>query len=557
MEEILKNCLPTYKIVESLGQGVHGSVYRIKDRLKERAVKIVPITVERSLSHKTSTDLDLKISRDFHAVQEYYRKIKGDGVIEIHDFHLVDRHVSDSQARAYLVILMELCPKNLLNHVIDNHPVPAREAQRLMGDLVGVLRRISLNGDEPFLFTDLKPSNLLINNKGHLVIGDLGGLKRIDSVSTRSNAQFTLNWTAPEFLLNGTRLGIPATIYSYGLVSYFIWEGNLPYEDQDFNERVISIKENGLCFKRPDMPEEIKGLIMDCMKFSPEDRAADFHEIYGILHKSSSSKKEMVPIPKGRDREKAYSPLSRESHKVTPSAGLKARETWIEKISGITFVWVPGGTFMMGCLEDDDMGCENERPSHEVRVDGFWIGKYPVTQGQWKRVMNGNPSHFRKGPGFPVEQVSWRDSIEFVRRLRFLSGNRFQFDLPTEAQWEFAATSGGNSEKFSGGGSPKTVAWYKANSGLSTHRVGKKAPNGLGIYDMSGNVLEWCRDVYLENAYKPRSSSRSLSRSESLNRTGRGGSWSLDVERCRCAARRGFPPGLHYSNLGLRVVRLK
>ncbi len=555
MDKIIKKCLPTYEVVESLGQGVYGGVYRIKDQLKERAVKIVPIIVERSLSHKTSTELDLKVSQDFHAVREYYEKIKGDGVIEVYDFHLVDRHVSDRQARAHLVILMELCPENLLDHVIDNHPISLHQANGLMQDLACVLKRLSLNSEESFLVTDLKPSNLLLNNTGHLVIGDLGGLKRLSSVSTTANAQFTLNWSAPEFIFNGARLGIPAAIYSYGLVSYFIWEGHLPYEDNDFTERIMSIKENGIRFNRADMPEDIKHLIMHCMEFAPENRPKDFGEIHRTVQQSDASLNGTSFGQEQKASAKSDHPSSQQSRMVIQPAGPEPGETWQENGSGIVFVWVPGGGFIIGCLEADNMRYENEKPAHEVHVEGFWIGKYTVTQRQWKRVMNNNPSHFRKGPDFPVEQVSWRDAIEFIRRLSASCKNRFTFGLPMEAQWEFAATSGGNFEKYAGGDYPDDLAWYKDNSGFSTHQVGEKAPNGLGIYDMSGNVLEWCQDVYLEDAYRTDYLSNSASGNSRLNRTGRGGSWSLDASRCRCAARRGFPPGLHYSNLGFRVIR--
>ncbi len=169
MEEIIKKCLPTYRIVRKIGEGIYGSVYRVRDDLKERAVKIVPIQVERSVSYKTAADLDSKVSQDFHAVREYYERIKGDGVIDIHDFHLVDKKVSDKKARAHLVILMELCPENLHDHILDGFPVAADRAAVMMTDLAAVLTRLTDNLPEVYLLSDLKPSNLLITHDRNLI----------------------------------------------------------------------------------------------------------------------------------------------------------------------------------------------------------------------------------------------------------------------------------------------------------------------------------------------------------------------------------------------------
>ena len=541
IREIIKKCLPTYETTEKLGEGTNGTVYRIKDSLKERAVKVVPILVERSLSCKTSTELELKVSRDFNGVRDYYDKIKGKGVIEVYDFHLVDKKISKRQARAYLVILMELCPENLLDHVVDNHPLSPDKARELMLSLAGVLKRLSFSMEDAFLVTDLKPSNLLFNNSGNLVIGDLGALKRISSVSTKANAQFTLNWSAPEFILNGPRPGVSAAVYSYGLVSYFIWEGHLPYENKDFTERIVLIRENGIRFNRADVPGDVKHLIRHCTEFDPENRPKDFGE---ILESVEGSRAHL-----DSDSE------SRQTGTIIEMTGPKPGEIWQEPMTGIVFVWVPGGSFMMGCLEGDNEGDKNEKPAREVHVEGFWIAKYTVTQNQWKMVMNSNPAHFRKGPDYPVEQVSWRDAIDFIRRLSAICKRKYTFGLPTETQWEFAARSGGKPEKFAGENDLDAVAWYKANSNFSTHPVGKKTPNGLGIYDMSGNVLEWCVDFYLERPHESYQRSKPVSSDAGLNRVGRGGSWSLDARRCRTSARRGFPTGLRYSNLGFRLVR--
>src|SRR6056297_2555413 len=276
MEDVIQKCLPTYEIISKIGEGVNGIVYHVRDNLKDRAVKVVPIMVERSISYKTPKDLDSKISHDFHAVQSYYSKIKGDGVVEIYDFHLVDKHVSKQQAKAYLILLMQYCPNNLLHYVLDNYPLSPEKCTKLMRELAEVLQRLSQKTGEAFIVKDLKPSNLLLSHENKLLIGDLGGLQRLSSLSASANAQFTPNWSAPEILIRNESAGIASLVYSYGFVSYFIWFGALPYEMDDFNERIRRIKSKGLEFPRRDIPNPIQRLIRDCVQYSPKHRPPDF-----------------------------------------------------------------------------------------------------------------------------------------------------------------------------------------------------------------------------------------------------------------------------------------
>jgi hypothetical protein len=159
--------------------------------------------------------------------------------------------------------------------------------------------------------------------------------------------------------------------------------------------------------------------------------------------------------------------------------------TWTDPVTGMVFVWVPEGCYQMGCGSWTSNCYDDESPVHEVCVDGFWMGQTEVTQGQWQRVMGDNPSNFKKGDNYPVEQVSWDDAKEYIRKLNSMGSAKFR--LPSEAEWEYAARSGGKAEKYSGGGDVDSLAWHNSNSGSSTHPVKTKKGNGLGIYDMSGN----------------------------------------------------------------------
>ncbi|WP_321415258.1 SUMF1/EgtB/PvdO family nonheme iron enzyme [uncultured Desulfobacter sp.] len=217
---------------------------------------------------------------------------------------------------------------------------------------------------------------------------------------------------------------------------------------------------------------------------------------------------------------------------------------------------VPGGAFDMGCSDEDGASNSNEKPVHKVHLSPYKIGKYEVTQKQWGKLMGYNPSNSSLGNGYPVESVSWYNAQEFIRRLNKLTGENYH--LPTEAQWEYAARSGGKAEKYSGGNNPDNLAWHSGNSNGRTHLSGETAPNGLGLFDMSGNVYEWCRDWYDPKYYSdPGSSDKDttgpLSRSY---RVVRGGSFIFSAEICRSAYRLGYRPSDRYPDIGFRLVLL-
>ncbi|MBS4027610.1 MAG: SUMF1/EgtB/PvdO family nonheme iron enzyme, partial [Ignavibacteriales bacterium] len=182
-------------------------------------------------------------------------------------------------------------------------------------------------------------------------------------------------------------------------------------------------------------------------------------------------------------------------------------------------IFVEGGTFEMGSKD----GESDEKPVHNVELDDFYISKYEVTQNEWQEVMGNNPSLFL-GDYLPVEKVSWNDIQEFLQILNAKIGGNYR--LPTEAEWEYAARGGNkySDYKYSGSNNIDEVAWYDGNSGNKTHRVGIKKANGLGIYDMTGNVWEWCSDWYGENYYSESSSSNPQGPSNGTYRVLRGGS---------------------------------
>jgi formylglycine-generating enzyme required for sulfatase activity len=217
----------------------------------------------------------------------------------------------------------------------------------------------------------------------------------------------------------------------------------------------------------------------------------------------------------------------------------------------IEMVRVPGGCFQMGDTFGD--GNSDEKPVHEVCVSDFYIGKYLVTQAQWVTVMGENPSKFT-GDRRPVDTVSWDDAQEFIKKLNQQSGRSYR--LPTEAEWEYAARSGGRKEKWAGTSDPSQLgdyAWYKENSDEKTHVVGTKKPNGLGLYDMSGNLWQWCQDKYGDVYYEESDRNNPQGPLTGSARVVRGGSWYNSAGNVRASYRHGGAPGLRYDYGGFRL----
>ena len=229
-------------------------------------------------------------------------------------------------------------------------------------------------------------------------------------------------------------------------------------------------------------------------------------------------------------------------------------------VSGVEFtmVKVEPGTFMMGAIEGDVEVTNNEKPVHQVTLtEPFYMAQTEVTQALWQAVMDTNPSYFNEGGNLPVEQVSYNDAIEFCSRLSELTGHTFT--LPTEAQWEYAARGGQNAPAtptiYAGSSELAAVAWYTDNCENATHEVGSKAPNELGLYDMSGSVREWCLDWY-GNSYSANAQTDPQGPSTGTNRVSRGGGWASWARECRISARMDFYPGNRYGDTGFRLVML-
>lgn len=269
-------------------------------------------------------------------------------------------------------------------------------------------------------------------------------------------------------------------------------------------------------------------------------------------HKPKPAVTKPKPAAKPKAKPKAKpAPRRNSTHHSSSTSSTVSLSAELNKLIN-NMVYVSGGTFTMGGTSEQGSDAESdEKPTHDVTLSSYYICKYEVTQALWRAVMGSNPSYF-KGDNLPVECVSWNDCQTFINRLNSYTGRNFR--LPTEAEWEFAARGGNYSRhyKYSGSNYIGDVAWYDNNSGNRTHPVGTKQPNELGLYDMSGNVYEWCSDWY--GSYSSYSQSDPTGPNSGSGRVKRGGSWCSLARLCRSSDRRDVTPGYGGYALGLRLV---
>ena len=236
--------------------------------------------------------------------------------------------------------------------------------------------------------------------------------------------------------------------------------------------------------------------------------------------------------------------------------GIKKWEDAFEKgkvtiIGGIEFIYIPGGKLLMGVPEDSIDGNYNEKPRHTVYINSFWIGKYEVTQKQYKEIMGNNPAYFRQD-NRPIEQVTWNDAMEFCKE--FSKKYNVRVRLPYEAEWEYAARADSTTKYYWGDRINAKYCWYGDNSGEKPHPGGQKSPNAFEIHDITGNVWEWCTDWYGENYYAASPYNNPKGPDTGEDKIMRGGAWNSPPGLLHITFRNKSRPRFKYNNTGFRLV---
>lgn len=283
----------------------------------------------------------------------------------------------------------------------------------------------------------------------------------------------------------------------------------------------------------------------------------EFSAIFELKKAKAAEEKAAKEAEAKRKEEEKAAKEAEARRKAEEEAKRKAdaEEEKTFNVKGISFVMkqVEGGTFQMGATPEQMVPFDDEKPVHDVTLSSYYIGQTQVTQALWTAVMGTNPSNFQGNDSRPVECVSWEDCQEFINRLNQLTGQKFR--LPTEAEWEFAARGGNKSWgcQYAGSNDLDAVAWYnEAIFEGATHPVAMKRANELGLYDMSGNVWEWCQDWKGEYSSSP--VTNPTGPKSGSGRVNRGGSWISNARNCRVAKRNGNTPTYQDNILGLRLA---
>ena len=528
-----------YRIIEKLGQGGFGITYLAENTLLLGKVAIKEFFFKEYCDRDDSTSrVTIPTSGNREIVERFKQKFIKEArtIFSLNHPNIVRiLDVFEENGTAYYV--MDYIEGESLGDMVKRRgAIPEAEALGYVKDAASALEYIH---GKNINHLDIKPGNLVLRKEdGKVLVIDFGVAKQYDAVTSEGTTTTPVGIShgyspAEQYRKNGVQSFSPQSdVYALAATLFKLLTGNTPPEAMEIQDEGLPVAEL--------QEKQISRPVISAIAMAMKGR-----------HERSQSVAEFISNLNGDDT--VVIPDPAEAERKRKEAERKATKTF--QVGGVSFdmVWVEGGTFRMGATSEQVSGAwDNEKPVHSVTLSGYYIGETVVTQALWKAVMGSNPSYW-KGDNLPVEQVSWDDCQEFIRKLNSLTGQNFR--LPTEAEWEFACRGGNNScgYKYSGSNYIDNVAWYSDNSGEKNHPVATKLPNELGIYDMSGNVWEWCSDWMGD--YSSGAQTNPKGPYDGSRRVIRGGSWCNDARYCRSSCRNYFCPDYctRGNHLGLRL----
>jgi formylglycine-generating enzyme required for sulfatase activity/tRNA A-37 threonylcarbamoyl transferase component Bud32 len=587
-----------YALLGPVGAGGMGRVYKGEHRRMKRAVAIKVLAPEL----RRSTAARARFRREVEAAAR------------LRSPHIVAAHDAGEVAGHDFLVLEYVEGANLAELVRREGPLAVERAVGYVRQAALGLAQAHAAG---IVHRDVKPGNLLLDARGTVKVLDLGLARLAEDgpagadLTTAGVVMGTAAFMAPEQAVDVRRAEARADVYSLGCTLHFLLTGRAPYEAPTPFETLLAHRDwpvPSLRAARPDCPPALDGLFRRMLAKRPEHRPASMEAVARDLEKALRP-----PAPGPRRRRAAavaallvlgaalsWAVLPHPAAPVAPSGrpgaagparptaapGLALRPAAPAPSEGrarsplIEMVRIEKGKFLRGSPPADRDGREDERPQKEVRItQPFFLGKYEVTQAQYQEVMGANPSRFGpKGKAdagrHPVESVSWLDAVRFCNKLSerhglspfyriegttvTLRAGSTGYRLPTEAEWEYACRAG-STTRWSFGDAAADLgqhAWFADNSGDTTHPVGQKRPNPWGLYDMHGNVPEWCWDRYDRDYYRGDTVVDPAGPGLGATRVFRGGGWDVAARGTRSAARNTVGPAYGVTNhVGLRVAR--
>ncbi|REJ48190.1 MAG: serine/threonine protein kinase [Microcystis flos-aquae DF17] len=518
-----------YRLNKFLGAGGFGGVFHASEMVrntsvKEVAVKVIPESSDDKLIELTNA-----------------RKLEHSNLIKAYS---VGECTFFNTEMLYLV--MELAQGSLENHIAKGS-LSADEIKNITAQVAQGLNY--LHGQNK-VHRDLKPGNILKVNQQYK-LADFGLIRTLNNKSHTQTVHNsgTIIYMPPEAFRGD--ISSAWDLWSLGIMLIEMTTNQLPYKfNNDINQLMAKVMNCEL--QIPSLPKEFKPIIEGCLQKDRRQRWTAQQVLNALQPVGWTSPPSPPPAPAAVKKPVSPIPLIASP---TPFTEKLPNRVTLEMVS------LPAGEFLMGSPDSDPDARDWEKPQHQVQVNSFAIGKYPVTQAQYQAVMGTNPSHFKNNSWFknnlqnPVEQVSWNDAQAFCQKLSQITGKTYR--LPTEAEWDYACRAGTTTRYYFGDDASQLgdYAWYDGNSQKTTHPVGQKRPNAWGLYDMIGNVWECCEDNWHDNYIgAPKDGSAWLTNDNDYPIV-RGGCWYNGPDRCRSADRFLNPRRDGLSNsYGFRVV---
>ena len=409
---------------------------------------------------------------------------------------------------------------------------------------------------------DLKPANILvhktIDGEWKAKIADFGLSKSLDNSATSTHGfKGTIEYMAPEQIYRkkyaeNQKIQTNADLWAFGIILYELFSTKIPVGRRSEGSTIEEIMENLDIFEPnslvlQDIPSPYKQMIQICLVKFPQKRVQTAQQLLQLLSGKTTNNEETLTLISPTKRETVYIQKPRKN----PTSRLPSPIQELEK----NMITVQGGSFTMGCTNTDDYCRDDEKPAHNVTLRNFAIGCYPVTQAQWQAIMNRNASPKPYNGDYPIVTITWTSIQTFLKKLNRITKKNYR--LLTEAEWEFAARGGNSSNgyKYSGSNELNTVGWHSSNSNFKLQPVGQKTSNEIGIYDMSGNIWEWCSDWYKSNYYAKSPSTNPSGAFSGKYRVLRGGSWNTKTMYCRITTRNCNQPNSAFDDVGFRIAR--
>ena len=531
-----------YKIERVLGQGGFGITYLAVQTSLQRKVAIKEFFMKEFFSRDEATSAISVPSTGSSKIVEQYRKkffkearnlarLNHPNIISVID-------VFEEKGTVYYV-MPYLAGGSLLDYVKANGTLSETLAMKYVRQIASALKY--MHEEEHICHYDVKPANILLDDKGNAMLIDFGISKNYDDAGqeTTTTPVGMSEGYAPieQYQQNVEEFSPVSDVYALGATLYFLLHGKRPVS-------AVHRASGTELLMTKQLSQGIRDIINASMKISKRERAKS---VDVFLKEGFFSEQKTSSFDTSLTDDEETIVICQSSYEED-SKGI------VVSLNNLKFrmVYVHGGTMTM---EDGDsngfFGIFSSDNRKQVILSDFYIGEVPVTQELWKYVMENNPS-VSLGDKKPVDSVSWNDCQQFIYNLNKIT--KLKFSLPTEAQWEFAARGGNSSRnlKYAGNDKADYVAWYWKNSSHQSQDVAKKLPNELGLYDMSGNVSEWCNDFF--DNYKSVFEKDPLGPHNGSEHVIRGGSWSTDEKKCRVSVRDHKLPTCRDNSIGLRLV---